>query len=230
MRSASGAKLSSRVLRWVVFVLAAVGAAILLVGRDADLMQLRYWLIGDEPKGLLKQSIGSFREFGQGLAAIVAMCIVATCDRRAIVIIAALILAEGIAAVGYNAGKLTIARYRPYAAIDTLKEEGETDKAAVLARMKPGDSWIGWQPWNKDVKTQSFPSGHSAGAVVLAATLGAFYPRLRRLFWALAIGCALSRYLDAVHWASDCWVGIIIGYTAARISLMICGEPKRAPY
>jgi undecaprenyl-diphosphatase len=111
-----------------------------------------------------------------------------------------------------------------------LKAEDETDKAAVVARMRPGDSWIGWRPGNKDVKTQSFPSGHSAGAVVLAATLGAFYPKLRWLLWTLAIGCALSRYLDAVHWPSDCWAGVLIGYAAARISLMICGQPRRTQH
>jgi membrane-associated phospholipid phosphatase len=218
------------VLRSIVFVLAAGAAVFLLFGRDVDLLQLRFWLIGDEPKGLLKQSLGSFREFGQAMAAIVAMCIIATCDRRAIVIIVVLLLAEGLAAVGYNAGKLTIARYRPSAAIDLLKTEGDADKAAVVARMKPGDSWIGWRPWNRDAKTQSFPSGHSAGAVVLAATLGAFYPRLRWLFWMLAIGCALSRYLDAAHWPSDCLAGGAIGYAAARISMMICGQPKRIQY
>ncbi len=216
-----------RVLRKVLPWLAAGVIFVFLVRYDVDLMRLRYLLIPDEPKGMLRQAIGSFREFGQAMAAIVAICIVATFDRRREAFIAALLLAEALAAGGYNAGKLTIGRYRPSAAIDLRSTDDGPDRLTILQGMQPGDSWVGWSPWNKDSKKQSFPSGHTGAAVVLAITLSAFYPRLRWLLWPLAIGCGLSRYLDAVHWLSDCWIGGLIGYAAARISLMICGPPRR---
>jgi undecaprenyl-diphosphatase len=216
----------SRVAAWT----AAIGVTALLVRYDVDLLRLRYWFIPNDTDGQLRQVLGSLREFGQAMAAIVAMCIVATCDRRRGGIIVALLLAELLAAVGYNAGKWTIERYRPSAAIERLKAEGETDKAAIVARMRPGESWVGWHPGNRQAKTQSFPSGHSAAAIVLAATLAAFYPRLAWLLWTLAIGCALSRYLDTAHWLSDCWAGGLIGYAAAWISLTVCGQPRRTQY
>ncbi len=219
---------SGRVLRRVLPWLAAGVILVYLLRYDIDLMRLRYVLIADEPKGMLRQVIGSFREFGQAMVAIVAMCIVATFDRRREAFIAALLLAEALAAGGYNAGKFTIARYRPSAAIDLRSTDDGASRLTILKGMQPGNSWVGWSPWNKDSKRQSFPSGHTGAAVVLAVTLSAFHPRLRWLLWPLAIGCGLSRYLDAVHWLSDCWTGGLIGYAAARVSLMICGPPRRA--
>jgi membrane-associated phospholipid phosphatase len=201
----------------------AAAVMVLLLRYDVLLMRWRYLIVGDEPQGLFKQFLGSVREFGQMMAAVVAICIVATCDRRRATIIATLLLAEVICSAGFNAGKLTIMRYRPYAAIDAFKTGDETDKPAILARMRPGDSWSGWEPMNKSSHTQSFPSGHSAAAFVLAGTLAAFYPRLAWLLWTLAVCCALSRYLDAVHWLSDCFAGSLIGYTSAWMAARIPG-------
>lgn len=204
-----------RAALWV----AAVAVLSLLLLADAQLMRARYLLVGEQPQGLFKQSIGSVREFGQPMAAIVAVCIVASCDRRRVAIVLTLALAELLSSAAENAGKLTIARYRPYAAIDALKSADEADKPAVLARTRPTDSWIGWRPWNAHSATQSFPSGHSAAAFVLAVTLAAFYPRLAWLLWTLAVCCALSRFFDAMHWPSDCWAGGLIGYAAAWLAL-----------
>ncbi|HSW46274.1 MAG TPA: phosphatase PAP2 family protein [Phycisphaerae bacterium] len=214
-----------------IFIWLTVPAMFLLLVRfDVAAMLLRYEIVGDRPEGLFKQFLGSVRELGQLMAAVVAMCIVASIDRRRWAIILTLLLAELISSVCCNAGKLTIVRYRPYAAIDHFKTPADADRRAVLARMRPGDSWVGWRApdnLNKSSATQSFPSGHSAAGFVLAAVLASFYPRLAWLLWTLAVCCSLSRYIDAVHWLSDCWVGSLIGYASAWMALKLHASFQR---
>jgi len=216
-------------LRWLLLWGAAAAVMVLLLRYDALLMRWRYLVVGAEPRGLFKQFLGSVREFGQMMAAVVAICIVATCDRRRATIIAALLLAELICSVGFNAGKLTIMRYRPYAAVDAFSTGDNPDKPAILARMRPGDSWSGWEPMNKSSRPQSFPSGHSAAAFVLAGTRAAVSPRVAWRRGTRAVCCALSRYLDAVHWLSDCFAGGLIGYTSAWLAMRIQGIFVRRP-
>src|SRR5690606_132206 len=76
---------------------------------------------------------------------------------------------------------------------------------------------------------EAFPSGHSGAAFAFAAVLAWFYPHLRWLFWALAFGCAVSRYLDTVHWPSDCMAGAMLGFLAGWIALRpyLWGLPVR---
>ena len=53
----------------------------------------------------------------------------------------------------------------------------------------------------------------------MAGILAFYYRPARGLLWTLAAGCAISRYLDAVHWPSDCLAGATIGYLAAWAAL-----------
>ena len=62
---------------------------------------------------------------------------------------------------------------------------------------------------------ESFPSSHSACAVALSAVLATLYPHGAPTFWALAIICALLRYLLDAHWPSDVLGGIALGYVIA---------------
>ena len=94
-------------------------------------------------------------------------------------------------------------------------------RSVPLESLTPAQSWIGWRPGNKRFNTQSFPSGHSAAAFTLAGVLAFFYPRLRWMFWLLATGCAASRYFDAVHWPSDCLVGVVIGLIASNCAIAL---------
>src|SRR5947209_13244092 len=50
---------------------------------------------------------------------------------------------------------------------------------------------------------ESFPSSHSASAVALSAVLAALYPQGASIFWALAVCCAVLRYIMDAHWPSD---------------------------
>jgi membrane-associated phospholipid phosphatase len=72
-----------------------------------------------------------------------------------------------------------------------------------------------WKPSAGDY--QSFPSGHTASAGVYSGTLAAFYPPLRPVCIALAVGCGANRIWKERHYLSDCWIGGAFGYWIATI-------------
>ena len=63
---------------------------------------------------------------------------------------------------------------------------------------------------------ESFPSSHSASAASLSVVLATLYPSGIEIFWALAITCAVLRYLMDAHWPSDVLGGIALGYAVAH--------------
>ena len=65
---------------------------------------------------------------------------------------------------------------------------------------------------------ESFPSSHSASAVAYAAVLSAAYPHAAVTFWALALLCAVLRYVMDAHWPSDVLGGIAVGYLAGIVA------------
>jgi len=197
----------------------ALGAFVLLLASDIRLMNWRDGWFPEKPDGLLRQLLFGLRDFAQILPIVVTQIGVATYDRRRWRIIAVVLLAQFVACLGYNSGKLALVRYRPHAEIPGL---GGSAPASVW------ETWGGWQPGNRRGETQSFPSGHSAAAFAQAGALGWFYPPLRWLLWLLATGCAVSRFLDGVHWPSDCLAGAAIGYVAARLALRLLRAPSPA--
>ena len=64
---------------------------------------------------------------------------------------------------------------------------------------------------------ESFPSSHSACAVGLSAALASLYPQGAVVFWALAVTCAILRYLLDAHWPSDVLGGAALGYGMAHL-------------
>jgi membrane-associated phospholipid phosphatase len=62
---------------------------------------------------------------------------------------------------------------------------------------------------------ESFPSSHSACAMALSAGLAWMYPQAAVTFWALALICAVLRYLMDAHWPSDVLGGLALGYACA---------------
>ena len=217
-REESSAKTSRhRAARTIVCISLWAALFLVLLHFDVSLMRWRYSVLGDGPKGLLLHLLNNLREFGQLVCVVVVLIIVVTYDRRWKSIVVAVLLAQGLAAVIYNPGKLLIVRYRPQPAIEALATTEKSDKVAALSTFTSRDTWLGWRPGNYSVETQSFPSGHAAGAFALAGVLAWGYPRLGWLFWTLAVGCAASRYLTAVHWPSDCLAGAALGHLAARL-------------
>jgi len=188
------------------FVVVAGAGVFALQWYDVPLMRFRYRLMPDEVSGLLDQVLTGLRDFGQIVTFIVVIAVVAAFDARRRRIITALVISQALAWVGYQIPKHFVARYRPWAAIE---------RVSPLERLAVDDTWLESRVGLRGDAIRSFPSGHSAASFALAAVLGTFYGRLRWLLWLLAVGCALSRYLDAVHWPSDCWTGAALGFSAA---------------
>jgi len=196
---------------WRIVRIAAVVAAFFIVLRlDVEWMRWRYQVFPKGPEGLLKQIMYGFRDFGQVLPITVGLIIIASYDRRRVTIIAAVLFAQLLASLVYNPLKVHVPRHRPYAAMEQV---------APLDRLTVGQTWMEKSADDGGSDGESFPSGHSAGAFAFAATLVWFYPRIAWLLWMLAAGCATSRFLDAVHWPSDCVAGAVIGYVCAWIAL-----------
>jgi len=66
---------------------------------------------------------------------------------------------------------------------------------------------------------ESFPSNHTAAAVGMSGVLAHFYPQAALMWWALAISCALLRYVLDAHWPSDILAGAALGYTTASLAV-----------
>lgn len=71
------------------------------------------------------------------------------------------------------------------------------------------------------------PSSHAAVAFGGACMLGFFLPRLRPLLILLAIGCAYSRMITGAHFASDVFLGALIGWGIAKLFASGLPRPDR---
>lgn len=67
----------------------------------------------------------------------------------------------------------------------------------------------------------SFPSGHAAGAFLMATLLNHFYPSLSIPFYSTASLIGFSRVYNGVHYPSDVMAGSVLGFLSARIGLGI---------
>ncbi|MFA5797568.1 MAG: phosphatase PAP2 family protein [Candidatus Woesearchaeota archaeon] len=76
------------------------------------------------------------------------------------------------------------------------------------------------------VSSSAFPSGHSAVAFFTLPFLIKRYPRLKGLWWTLAILVAFSRIYLGVHFLSDVIAGAIIGFSIGSIFVIV--EDKRS--
>lgn len=78
----------------------------------------------------------------------------------------------------------------------------------------------------------SFPSGHTTVSFAVAYAIGAEYPRLRPLLYALASLVGLSRVYLGAHYPSDvaggAILGIIVGYLSANTTQMVKDKRLKA--
>lgn len=96
----------------------------------------------------------------------------------------------------------------------------------IVVRERPVDEGIlrdGWYvfrtPFSGFVNGYNlgFPSSHTAVAFAGCLVLAAWMPRARWVFVLLAAGCGLSRMLPGSHFATDVYVGALIGWWWARV-------------
>lgn len=188
-------------LLWGI-ALVAMAAAVRLDPRLTQFARERLdWL----PKHVLV----SFRDFGQITPVIAVTIALAVYDRRRKLLVPTMIAATAWAGLAQGAGKLAVVRYRP-----------NTPEVGALSPDAWTGSWSGVRWGRRPSGEQSFPSGHTCLAFAFAGVLAGFYPRVGWLFWALAAGCGLSRYVEQMHWLSDCIAGGILGYATAWLCLL----------
>lgn len=113
-------------------------------------------------------------------------------DRRLTRVGLRMLAAELVATAVKDVIKRSVARTRP----DMMIEEGRYE-------MKPGGPYEG--KWN------SFPSGHTAGAVAVSRALVREYPEARLPAYAAAATIAGAQVPSCNHYPSDIGAGAIIG-------------------
>lgn len=117
--------------------------------------------------------------------------------RLALGFIAALLLSTLIT----HALKWTIGRARP-----------QTDLGPALLNPRTGDGDF-----------ESFPSGHSSGAITLALLLGFYFPRWRGLFVFFGLVVGFERIVGDKHYLSDVLGGFVVGALAVYFCLRLLG-------
>ena len=115
--------------------------------------------------------------------------------------------------------KLIVDRVRPRAADFALHASvWDTFRASVIETVTGSHSNV-----------NSFPSGHSAMAAGLAATLAWRYPRGRWFFATFAAMAAAQRILSSAHFPSDTCFGAALGLAGASLFLRASERSSSRP-
>lgn len=91
----------------------------------------------------------------------------------------------------------------------------------LFKRERPSISYEMLQPLINIPNSYSFPSGHAASSFVGATILSYYFPKYKIIFYSLAILIAFSRVYVGVHYPSDVIIGALIGFSVAKIGIMI---------
>ena len=100
----------------------------------------------------------------------------------------------------------------------------------TVRRMRPpeighGYAFRAWSDHPFSSKGFGFPSGHAVVAFGAAAILAHFFPRARVLWYAAAVGCAISRLLAHAHYLSDVVASACISMGIAALLLRYIEPP-----
>ncbi len=103
----------------------------------------------------------------------------------------------------------------------------------VIGRPRPGtglDSWaVNLFSTRNDF--HSFPSGHAAGALVIALVLSHYFPRYRYMFMSFALFISLGRLVGQSHFLTDIAAGFLIALMSADMVIKgaLCVRPRVEP-
>jgi membrane-associated phospholipid phosphatase len=91
---------------------------------------------------------------------------------------------------------------------------------AIVGRARPqtGESSHSFHPFSLRSSFNSFPSGHASSVFAVATTIADQSEKtyVDFLSYSLATLVAVSRVHDEKHWASDVFIGSVIGYVVAK--------------
>lgn len=154
-----------------------------------------------ERKHPLVQAAGKLSEIGDqpplfALGGFLTVAGLAAGSRRVMVAGLEVLAAEGLATAIKHVVKKNVRRSRPHVLLD----EGEYRAEAATPPRK---------------QEESFPSGHTAGAVAVAGVLSAIFPRAAVPLWLTAAGVALIQAPRGAHYPSDIAAGAVIGGLSA---------------
>jgi membrane-associated phospholipid phosphatase len=121
-----------------------------------------------------------------------------------------MLLAHAIATAGKTVLKRSIDRSRPARALAEGKHETGSGKGA------------------SDTSFNSFPSGHTAGAVSVAEAIAHTAPGLAAPARGSAAAVAAIQLPRGAHYPSDVAVGAVIGWLAERLAGMLVNAGERA--
>ena len=179
------------------------------------------WANVDSLSGDIRRTFDSLKEFGQGVAIIVACLLIFLLDKPRRSMLPRLIICILLPLAVVYPSKWTLHRLRPHA---VEFEQGNTllglgfyfGEAPKLLTSVSGKDKIKKYRYPSGSDRQSFPSAHTATAFAFAVGLAALYPPARWVFYALAIGCGTHRVLFDAHWFSDVVASVFIGIFIAR--------------
>ena len=103
----------------------------------------------------------------------------------------------------------------------------------IIGRPRPGtglDSWaVNLFSTRNDF--HSFPSGHAAGALVIALVLSHYFPRYRYMFMSFALFISLGRLVGQSHFLTDIAAGFLIALMSADMVIKgaLCVRPRVEP-
>lgn len=91
----------------------------------------------------------------------------------------------------------------------------------AIRRPRPADAMDSLSAFIQPSDKFSFPSGHTAGAFLMATLLTVYYPACAPVVFPLAALVGLSRVMLGVHFPTDIVAGATLGVSCAVLSLYL---------